>query len=82
MTQIELWSRAFGLTLVIEELVAFPLFDSAQPRWRRIGAILAAQLMTHPSVWFVFPSLGWSRLAYMSTATTAGRITRPWCASR
>jgi len=56
-----LWLRAFALTLAIEGAVAFPLLSRVEPSSaRRLGAILVANLATHPLVWFFFPRLGWA----------------------
>jgi hypothetical protein len=46
---------------VTEELIAVPLLRSVEPSLaRRMGAVLIANLATHPLVWFFFPHLGWS----------------------
>jgi hypothetical protein len=56
-----LWLEAFGLTLAVEETVAFPLLRSVEPsRARRVMAVLIANLTTHPLVWFFFTRLGLS----------------------
>jgi hypothetical protein len=61
------WLRAFGLTLLIELALAVPLLAAVEPRvLRRGAAVIAANLATHPLVWFMFPglALGWpARLA-------------------
>jgi hypothetical protein len=52
------WLRAFGLTLVVELAIALPLLAPVEPRLsRRASAVLAANLATHPLVWFLFPGL-------------------------
>jgi hypothetical protein len=52
------WLRAFGLTLVVELLVAVPLLAAVEPGLaRRIGGVVVANLATHPLVWFAFPGL-------------------------
>jgi hypothetical protein len=52
------WLRAFGLTVVVEILVAAPLLAPAEPRLARRAAVVAvANLATHPLVWFLFPGL-------------------------
>ena len=52
------WLRAFGLTLVVELLVAVPLLAAVEPglAWR-IAVVVFANLATHPLVWFAFPGL-------------------------
>jgi hypothetical protein len=56
-----LWLRGFALTLATEELVAVPLLREVEPSLaRRMGAVLVANVATHPLVWFFFPHLGWS----------------------
>jgi hypothetical protein len=58
------WLRAFGLTLLIELPVATPLLAAVEPRvWRRTAAVIAANLATHPLVWFLFPGLALGRPA-------------------
>jgi len=61
------WLRAFGVTLGIELALALPLLAAVEPRLARRGAgVAAANLATHPLVWFLFPglALGWpARLA-------------------
>lgn len=52
------WLRAFGLTLLVELAIALPLLAPVEPRlWRRVSAVLAVNLATHPLVWFLFPGL-------------------------
>jgi hypothetical protein len=68
LSYVALWSRVFALTLLVEVLVAFPLLQSEASRARRIGAICAAQLLTHPAVWFILPALGWTRFTYLTIA--------------
>ncbi|HVY39787.1 MAG TPA: hypothetical protein VHM31_17740 [Polyangia bacterium] len=56
------WLRAFGLTVLIELAVALPLLAAAEPSLgRRVGAVIAANLATHPLVWFLFPGLALGR---------------------
>jgi hypothetical protein len=56
-----LWLRGFGLTLLTEEIIAVPILRPVEPStMRRIGAVLIANLATHPLVWFFFTHLGWS----------------------
>ncbi len=62
MSFVELWSRAFLLTVGTELAVAPWLMPPSEPRWRRFGAVVAANMLSHPAVWFVFPEL---RLPYL-----------------
>ena len=56
------WLRAFGLTVLIELVVAVPLLAAAERSLgRRAGAVLVANLATHPLVWFLFPGLALGR---------------------
>jgi hypothetical protein len=58
------WLRAFGLTVLIELPLAVPLLrrvESGLPR--RAAAVVAANLATHPLVWFLFPGLALGRPA-------------------
>jgi hypothetical protein len=55
---IAAWFRAFLLTVAIETpLVILLTRDSRLPRAKRIALVVAAQLMTHPLVWYVFPTI-------------------------
>lgn len=58
MTLARSWLLAFVLTCALElPVVLFATWGSeAKPR-RVIGVVLAAQLLTHPLVWFAFPRL-------------------------
>lgn len=58
MTYVGLWARAFLLTLGSELALAPWLLDGAESRRRRIAAVAAANVLSHPAVWFVFPELG------------------------
>lgn len=52
------WLRAFGLTVLIELAVALPLLAAVERSLgRRAGAVVTANLATHPLVWFLFPGL-------------------------
>lgn len=56
------WARAFLFTLAVELAVATPLLARVEAGLaRRLGAVLIANLASHPAVWFLFPALG---LAY------------------
>ncbi|MBK7584231.1 MAG: hypothetical protein IPI67_29020 [Myxococcales bacterium] len=58
MTYVGLWVRAFAVTLGSELLIAPRLLPSRESRRRRLGAVVAANVLSHPAVWFVFPDLG------------------------
>ena len=52
------WLRAFLLTIAIESPLVLALTaHSRLPLSKRICFIIAAQLMTHPLVWYVFPAI-------------------------
>jgi hypothetical protein len=58
------WLRAFGLTLLVELPIAVALLARVEPRaLRRAAAVVAANLATHPLVWFLFPALTLARSA-------------------
>jgi len=63
-----MWLRFFAFTTIIEALVAFPMLRSvdASPG-RRAGAILIANLTTHPLVFFFF-----ARVIHDRTLMTIG----------
>jgi hypothetical protein len=58
MSWVHAWFRAFFLTLAVELAVAPWFLPKAEPRWRRAAAVVAANVASHPAVWFVFPALG------------------------
>ena len=59
MTLVELWLRAFAITLAVELAVAVPtLRDRSWPT--RIAAVVVANLASHPILWFVLLRLGLS----------------------
>ena len=63
------WLRAFGLTLFIELPVATARRCSRRSRCaprRRGAAVIAANLATHPLVWFLFPGLALGRPARLA----------------
>jgi hypothetical protein len=68
LSYVALWSRVFVLTLLVEAVVAFPLLGSRASAARRAGAVFAAQLLTHPGVWFILPALGMTRVVYLTLA--------------
>jgi len=68
LSYVVLWSRVFFVTLLVEAVVAIPLLRSDASVVRRAGAVLAAQLLTHPGVWFILPALGLTRFAYLTIA--------------
>lgn len=51
------WARAFFVTVAIELAIAPWLLDR-QPWTRRAGAVVLANLASHPIVWLVIPELG------------------------
>lgn len=53
MGYVELWARAFLLTLGTELLVAVPLLGREPSRLRRVGAVAFGNAVSHPVVWFV-----------------------------
>jgi hypothetical protein len=58
LTYVALWARAFALTLAVETPLAMWLLrDVDRSRLRRLGAVLAGNLATHPAVWFILPTL-------------------------
>jgi hypothetical protein len=58
-----LWVRFFAFTVVVEMLVAFPMLRNVEPSVaRRAGAIVIANLTTHPLVFFFFARLLHDRL--------------------
>jgi hypothetical protein len=62
VTYVALWARAFAYTLGLELVVAVPLLRASEPsRGRRLGAVVFANLASHPIVWFVVPALGLGR---------------------
>jgi hypothetical protein len=58
-----LWFRAFLMTVAIESPIVILLTAQSRTRWpKRLCLVVAAQLMTHPLVWYVFPAItGMSR---------------------
>ena len=52
------WLQAFGLTVLVECLIALPLLRRSETSMlRRIAAVILVNLATHPLVWFLFPGL-------------------------
>jgi hypothetical protein len=70
MIFVGLWAKFFLITLAIESLVAVPLLGRESPWWRRALAVLLAQILTHPIVWFVLPELRLGRMTYLVLAET------------
>lgn len=58
MTYVGLWARAFALTLGSELALGPWLLPREESRQRRLAAVTAANVLSHPAVWFVFPELG------------------------
>lgn len=72
MSYQALWFRYFLLTTACELLVAYPLLRVTEPtRWRRVSAVVLANLASHPLVWFVL-----ARVIASRTALTL--IAEPW----
>ncbi|MGC4087236.1 MAG: hypothetical protein QM756_04890 [Polyangiaceae bacterium] len=68
MTLLLLWARAFAITLTLEALIAIPLLRR-QASWSRVAtAVVFAQVLTHPAVWFIFPLFEWPRALYLLVA--------------
>jgi hypothetical protein len=63
-----MWFHAFLLTLGVELCIAPWLLPRSEPRWRRLSAVIVANVASHPAVWFVFPRLG---LGYVRFVTLA-----------
>jgi hypothetical protein len=57
VTYLELWARAFGVTLAVELAVATWFLPKEASYVRRLGAVAVANVASHPAVWFVFPDL-------------------------
>lgn len=68
MQLVQLWIRAFSLTLLIELLLAVPMLGRVAGWQRRVSAVVFGQLVTHPAVWFIFPLLGWSQQVFLIVA--------------
>lgn len=52
------WLRAFLLTVAVECPLVVLLTAEARLPWpKRVTLVIAAQLMTHPLVWYVFPAM-------------------------
>jgi hypothetical protein len=54
---VALWARAFALTVGSELLIATWFLPREATRSRRMGAVVFANVASHPAVWFVFPEL-------------------------
>jgi hypothetical protein len=71
LTYVALWARAFAVTLAVETPLAMGLLrDVDRSRLRRLGAVLAGNLATHPAVWFILPALGLPAVAMMAVMET------------
>ena len=59
------WLRAFLLTVAVECPLVMLLTAESRLTWsKRACLVIAAQLMTHPLVWYVFPAIpGLSRFS-------------------
>lgn len=58
VTYLALWAKAFAFTLGSELALAPWLLPPEEPLWRRAATVVAANVLSHPAVWFVFPELG------------------------
>ena len=55
---VDVWFRAFLLTLVVEAPIVALLLRRWEPSWPRLLALIFfANLASHPAVWFVFTQL-------------------------
>jgi hypothetical protein len=64
-----LWFCYFLFAIACELAVALPLLRIAEPsRVRRFGAVVFANLASHPIVWFVLPTLLAPRGVYIVVA--------------
>jgi hypothetical protein len=58
MSSLSSWLIAFVFTVAIELPVVLAMTRDTRIGWRRCCAIvLLGQLITHPMVWFVFPTI-------------------------
>jgi hypothetical protein len=57
VSYVALWARAFTLTVGLELLIATWFLPRDATRSRRVGAVVFANVASHPAVWFVFPEL-------------------------
>ena len=65
VSYLELWFRAFLVTVGAEALVAVPLLGKVERGYpRRVAALLLVNVASHPAVWFVFPELGQGRWSW------------------
>jgi hypothetical protein len=55
---VDIWFRAFVITLAVEMPIAAVLLRRYEPAWPRLLIlILFANLASHPAVWFIFTQL-------------------------
>jgi hypothetical protein len=53
------WCAAFVVTALVEVPIVVAALPAVRaPAWRRSAVALAAQFVTHPVVWFLFPQIG------------------------
>lgn len=57
MSYVVLWARAFALTVGSELAIATWFLPKEASSSRRLGAVVFANVASHPAVWFVFPEL-------------------------
>jgi len=53
-TLIDAWAKAFAFTILIEAPIVTIGFMRA-PIASRLGALITANFLTHPALWFLFP---------------------------
>lgn len=70
MTEVAQWAEYFAVTTLVELVFAVPLLGRGERLVRRCAAVALAQLASHPTVWFILPSLGWPRGTYLFVAET------------
>lgn len=70
MILLRLWAKYFLVTLFVEGLVCVPLLGKRYSPSRRLVAVLFAQLLTHPIVWFALPELRLDTMSYLVLAET------------
>ena len=84
---VDVWFRAFLLTVLVETPIAAFFLRRAEPSWPRLLIlILFANLATHPAVWFIFtqPLLTgtWSYLAVVEAWAVAAEALFYWATFR
>jgi hypothetical protein len=70
MSHVVEWAKYFAVTALVELAIALPLLGGGERRARRFLAVTFAQLVSHPSVWFIVLALGLPRLLDLIVAET------------